>query len=366
MTREASPSVVIPSILIVDNEVANLQLLAGMLRERGYEPRPARSGKLALAAAEADPPDLILLDINMPEMSGYEVCQRIKADASLKDIPILFISASTETIDKVKAFSMGAVDYITKPFQVEEVYARVENHLGLRQLQNEVERYSHHLEELVQDQIKEIAMSQMATIFALSKLAESRDSDTGLHLERVRIYCRALAEEMRSTQRYGTIITKNYIDDLYHAAPLHDIGKVGIPDRILLKPGKLSAEEFELMKCHTKIGAETLRSVQLEYPGNAFIKLGIEIAQSHHEKWDGSGYPQGLAGEAIPLSARITAVADIYDALRSKRKYKPALSHSKATEIIFMSSGTHLDPAVVEVFRSLANEFAAVRARMKK
>lgn len=365
MTKAPS-SFVTPSILIVDNEVANLQLLAGMLRERGYEPRPARSGKLALAAAEADPPDLILLDINMPEMSGYEVCQRIKADANLKDIPILFISASTDTIDKVKAFSNGAVDYITKPFQVEEVYARVENHLGLRQLQNEVERYSHHLEELVQDQIKEIAMSQMATIFALSKLAESRDSDTGLHLERVRIYCRVLAEEMKSTQRYGTIITKDYIDDLYHAAPLHDIGKVGIPDQILLKPGKLSIEEFDLMKCHTTIGAETLRSVQLEYSGNAFITLGIEIAQSHHEKWDGSGYPQGLAGEAIPLSARITAVADIYDALRSKRKYKPALSHSKATEIIYMSSGTHLDPAVVEAFRSRANEFAAVRARMKK
>jgi len=313
-------------------------------------------------AARADPPDLILLDVDMPQMDGYEVCEHLKADERLKDIPIIFVSAVfTRAADKLKAFSLGAVDYVTKPFQAEEVYARVEAHLRLRRLQLEVERYSHELEDLVREKVEEIQSAQMTTIFALAKLAEYRDDDTGRHLERVAAYCRILAGDMRRDPKYAAVFTEQYVDNLSRAAPLHDIGKVAIPDAILLKPGKLSAEEFEEMKRHTTLGADTLRSVHAQYPGNAFLKMGIEIAESHHEKWDGSGYPQGLAGEAIPLAARIVAVADVYDAVRSKRSYKPARPHAAAREIIFESGGTHLDPAVVAAFAARADEFEAVR-----
>ena len=349
-----------PNVLIVDDAPANLELLAEILRERGIEPRPVLSGKLAIMAAQADPPDLILLDINMPEMNGFEVYARLKEDAAFKDIPVIFITALMEMADKLKAFSMGAVDYVTKPFQAEEVCARVETHLRLRKLQRDMATYNNHLEELVQEKIREISRSQMATIFALAKLAESRDSDTGQHLERVQALSRILACELRSMPPYSGIITDHYLENLYQAAPLHDIGKVGIPDAILLKPGKLSPAEFDEMKRHTGFGAETLKSVQAEYPGNSFIEMGIDIAQSHHEKFDGSGYPFGLKGEAIPLSASIVALADVYDAMRSKRPYKSALSHVEATDFITQSGGKHFNPHIVAAFIRRSGDFEAL------
>lgn len=349
-----------PTILVVDDVAVNLKLLAELLRKQGYEPRPVPSGKLALTAARADPPDLILLDINMPEMNGFEVCKQLKADVALKDIPLIFITGIAETADIVKAFSMGAVDYITKPFQLEEVCVRIETHLRLRRLQIEVEKYSNHLEDLVQNKIKEISRSQMATIFALAKLAESRDGETGRHLERVQILCRILACELRCVPHYRGIITDHYIDNLCQAAPLHDIGKVGIADAILLKQGGFSNEEHAQISHHTKIGAETLRSVHAEYPGNSMIAMGIDMAQSHHEKYDGTGYPERLSGDAIPLSARIVALADVYDALRSKRPYKPALSHPDAMEIIIKGRGMQFDPDIVDAFARLSSEFNAV------
>ena len=357
---ESELDVLKPSILIVDDAPANLELLAGILRRQGFEPRPVSGGMLALAAAKADPPNLILLDINMPEMSGFEVFEQLKADEALNNIPVIFITAFTETDDKVKAFSMGAVDYITKPFQIEEVCARVETHLRLRRFQNEMEKYNNHLEDLVQEKIKEISCSQMATIYALAKLAESRDGETGRHLERVRTLCRMLAEELRCVPYYSLTITDHYVEDIYQAAPLHDIGKVGIADAILLKQEKLSTEEHGQICLHTAIGADTLRSVHAEYPGNSLIAMGIDIAQSHHEKFDGTGYPQGLRGEAIPLSARIVAVADVYDAMRSRRPYKPALPHSEAMELIIRGGGTHFDPAIVAAFFRRTCEFEAV------
>jgi putative two-component system response regulator len=349
-----------PNVLIVDDAPANLELLAEILRERGIEPRPVLSGQQAIVAAQADPPDLILLDINMPVMNGFEVYARLKADATFKDIPVIFITALMETADKLKAFSMGAVDYVTKPFQAEEVCARVETHLRLRKLQRDMTTYNNHLEELVQEKIKEISRSQMATIFALAKLAESRDSDTGQHLERVQVLSRILACELRSIPMYAGIITDHYLETLYQAAPLHDIGKVGIPDAILLKPGKLSPAEFDEMKRHTGFGAETLKSVQASYPGNSFIEMGVDIAQSHHEKFDGSGYPFGVKGEAIPLSASIVALADVYDAMRSKRPYKSALSHVEATDFIIQSGGKHFNPHIVAAFIRRSGDFAAL------
>jgi len=352
------------NIMVVDDTPANLNLLEKMLQDKGYHVLAFPGGKMALNAATKSPPDLILLDINMPEMDGFEVCERLKADAALKEIPVIFISALTETADKVKAFAMGGVDYVNKPFQFEEVNSRVQTHLRLRKLQFELEKHNLHLEELVKEKVREISDSQLATINALAKLAESRDDDTGQHVERTRIFCIILAEKLRETSRYTGSIDAAYLENIYHAAPLHDIGKVGIPDNILLKPGKLTPEEFEIIKTHTVIGANTLQIARSKYPRNALINMGIAIARFHHEKWDGSGYPDGLAGEAIPLAARIVAVADVYDALRSKRPYKDAFTHEKSYAIIREGSGSHFDPALVEAFTAVESEFANIRAEM--
>jgi len=353
-----------PSILVVDDMPANLELLSGMLKDSHYKIRAALSGELALQSARNDPPELILLDINMPGMDGYEVCRRLKAEANLKDIPVIFLSALNEQMDKVKAFGVGGVDYVTKPFQFEEVCARVETHLRLRRMQLELERHNLHLEDLVREQIAEISDSQLAAIIALTKLAESRDDNTGAHIERTRTFARALAEKMRNNPVHTGSITESFIESIYHTASLHDIGKVGIKDNILLKPGKLTPEEFEIMKTHSIIGANTLQTARGKYPRSAFLNMGIDIARSHHEKWDGSGYPDGLAGEAIPLAARIMAVADVYDALRAERPYKPAFSHEKSSKIILENSGSHFDPAVIAAFRGIESGFSGILERI--
>lgn len=345
------------NILIVDDTPANLTLLSGMLKEKNYKVRPVPSGKLALKAVEAEPPDLILLDINMPEMNGFQVCEQLKSNIKYRDIPVLFISALTETLDKVKAFTCGGVDYITKPFQFEEVEARIETHLELR-------RYQKSLEDLVQEKVSEICASQMSTIFALSKLAESRDNDTGKHIERVQILCKILAERLALESPYAGALDEAFINCIYNASPLHDIGKVAIADSILLKTGKLAPEEFEIMKTHTVIGATTMQAVHELYPNNAFINMGISIARSHHERWDGKGYPDGLAGEKIPLESRIMAVADVYDALRSKRCYKESISRDQSRELIVGGRGTQFDPVLVAVFLKLEDEFNTIGCAM--
>jgi len=354
------------TIMVVDDTPANLKLLQQMLQTEGYIVRTFPRGAMALAAAANNPPDLILLDINMPDMNGFEVCDRLKADAVLKDIPVLFISALSEVEDKVKAFSHGGLDYITKPFHFEEVSARVETHLRLRKMQLEIERHNLHLEELVKEKVQEISDSQLAAIVALAKLAESRDDDTGHHVERTRTFCRVLATKLRENPRYANCIDDAFIEDIYQSTPLHDIGKVGITDNILLKPGRLTPDEFVIMKKHSVIGSKTLRAAQMQYPRNAFLNMGIDIAHSHHEKWDGSGYPDGLTCENIPLSARIMAVADVYDALRSIRAYKPALSHERSCEIILEGVGSHFDPAVIEAFSAVEAEFALIRDKMNE
>lgn len=352
------------NILIVDDTPANLRLLAGMLGEEGYRVRPVPNGRLALQSAAADPPDLILLDINMPEMDGYETCRRLKADPVLKTIPVIFVSALSETLDKVKAFGAGAVDYITKPFQVEEVLARVETHLINRQLHRQLEIHNRNLQALVADQVREIADSHIALILALSKLAESRDDDTGKHLERTQRYCRILAERLRREPEFCILIDDEFVDNIFHSSPLHDVGKVAIPDAVLCKPGKLTDDEFAVMKTHTIRGADTLRTVAQSYPNNSFVNMGIEIARSHHEKWNGTGYPDSLAGEDIPLAAAIMAVADVYDALTSKRCYKEAMPHDKSAAIILKDRGTHFAPRVVDAFGAMLDEFDRVRREL--
>jgi putative two-component system response regulator len=357
------------SILVVDDTPANLTLLSRMLGERGYRVRPVPSGSLALKAAASDPPDLVLLDISMPDMDGFEVCRRMKEDPRLRDVPVIFISALAETEGKVKAFQRGGVDYVTKPFQIDEVEARVEVHLRLRSAQAELARYNHYLEQLVEEKVKEISESQLATIFAMVKLAESRDDETGTHIWRVREYCLALANALRAVPDFTQTLTDPFVRDLYNAAPLHDIGKVGISDLILLKPDRHTPEEFAIMKTHTTIGAHTLSGVGEKYPRNSFVIMGVEIAHAHHERWDGSGYPRGLAGDAIPLAAQIMAIADVYDALRTARRYKPAFDHAASVKIITEGDGrtkpSHFDPRILPVFKATAEEFGEIYERLK-
>jgi len=337
-------------ILIVDDVPENLQILALMLKDQGYSVRPVSSGRMALKIAKANPPDLILLDITMPEMNGYEVCEMMKQDAVLKDIPVIFISALADTGDKLRAFETGGVDYITKPFKIQEIQARVATHLKLRLMQKELEHYSRNLEAMVQAQVKQISDTQLATIFALAKLAESRDDETGKHLERVQKMCRLLTTQLKLEEAAeADLLSDAFIEMLYHASPLHDIGKVGISDLVLLKPDKLTAAEFDIIKTHPIIGAETLAAVYREHP-NELLKIGIEIARYHHERWDGAGYPEGLSGEQIPLSARIMAVVDAYDAICSRRVYKEAMTHEEACKIIARDSGKHFDPRLAAVF----------------
>jgi putative two-component system response regulator len=356
------------SLLIVDDTPANLRLLSSMLAEEGYKVRSVINGQMALTAVKTAPPDLILLDINMPNMNGYQICQQLKSDESINDIPVIFISALDELHDKVKAFASGGIDYITKPFQLEEVLARVRTHLTLRKTQRELEaarsellETNHHLEERVQQQVLQLYSSQLATIFALAKLADSRDSDTGKHLDRASQYCRVMAEQLAKLPQYQEEIDDLFIEDLSTASALHDIGKVGIPDHILLKPGKLTEEEFEVMKTHTVIGAQALREVDQKYPGNKQLRMGIEIAESHHEKWDASGYPNQLAGLSIPLAARILALVDVYDALTSLRPYKTAFSHTKSCEIITADRSRQFDPDMVDCFLQVESQFAVIR-----
>ncbi len=351
-------------ILLVDDQVENLQILSDILESKGHEVLPVMSGKLAIETAEENPPDLVLLDVMMPEMDGFEVCRRLKAHPALNHIPIIFVSGLNDTAYKLGGFQAGGVDYITKPFHIEEVLARVETHLTLQRMRHELARYNLYLEDLVQKKVQEISDSQLATILALSKLAESRDDVTGEHIERTRMFCKIIAEELRNRSQYPEEVSESFIETIFHAAPLHDIGKVGIPDSFLLKADRLTSEEFEVLKSHALIGAKTLQTVHDQYPQNAIINMGISLARSHHEKWDGSGYPDRLKGEEIPLSARIMAVADVYDGLRSKRLYKEALTHDKCRNIIREESGKQFDPAVVDAFLARETEIADVYRMM--
>jgi len=283
-------------------------------------------------------------DLEMVSEAHLQLLKKAVAESRERQYRLLMVDGrikwvhvtSTTTIDSVEnpSWSHGTIQDITDMKLIEE----------------KLQKYNNHLEELVNDKVQEISESQMATIFALVKLSESRDDDTGAHIERTSSLCRLIAERLRALPHYMDIINDNYIDNIHMASPLHDIGKVGIPDAILLKPGKLTPSEFEIMKTHTILGFDTLYQVQKRYTQNSFLKMGMEIAKYHHEKWDGTGYPQGLSGERIPLSARIMALADVYDALRSKRVYKEAFSHEESSAIIEEGSGKHFDPLIIKVF----------------
>jgi len=346
----ADRSLEAPKVLLVDDNTANLQVLRENLDGLGYKLLIAKSGKSALEIVRKACPDLLLLDIMMPEMDGYEVCRRLKAAEESRHIPVIFLTAMADAEDEAKGLALGAVDYITKPINPDLVRARVRNHLELK-------RHRDHLEQLVQVKTREVQLTQAVMIESLATLAEYRDPETGGHIKRTQNYVKALAVKLKDHPRFRDLLDEQTIELLYLSAPLHDIGKVGVRDNILLKPGRLEDAEFAEMQKHTLFGEEALRITEQKLGKSTFLRHAREIAGSHQEKWDGSGYPRGLKGEAIPVSGRLMALADVYDALISKRVYKPPFPHAKAVQIIQEGRGTHFDPDVVDAFVALEETF---------
>lgn len=348
------------TILVIDDMQDNLSLMQALLKDK-YKVKDANNGEKGLRIASSENPlDLILLDTMMPDMDGYEVCRRLKADLVTRDIPVIFLTAKSDEEDEALGFDLGAVDYITKPVCPPVVMARVRAQLMLKAAADFLRDKNVFLEAEVSKRTREVRAIQDATIFALASLAETRDSDTCNHIRRTQRYIKSLAWKLSTHPRFSDFLTPQTIGLLFKSAPLHDIGKVGIPDRILLKPGKLTDEEFEIMKTHTTLGRDAIAHAEQELGEDvAFLTLAKEIVYSHQEKWDGSGYPQGLKGDEIPIAARLMAVADVYDALISRRVYKEPLSHERAVEIITQTSGRHFDPDVVEAFLAVQDNFHA-------
>jgi cyclic di-GMP phosphodiesterase len=354
------------TVLVVDDTEANVDILVDALGEL-YDVSVAMDGREAVETVGEEPPDLILLDIMMPEMDGYEVCETLKADERYAKIPIIFLTALTEIENKTKGFKMGAVDYITKPFEITEVQARVKTHLSLVLASRELEMQNEILEIKVAERTKELAVTQDITIHSLASLAETRDNETGGHILRTQRYVQVLARKLADHPTHEEALDKKTVDLLYKSAPLHDIGKVGVPDAILHKPGKLTDEEFATTKTHCELGYQALLKAEELFELDvrpSFLTHAKDIAYTHQEKWDGSGYPRGLKGEEIPLSGRIMAVADVYDALICKRVYKPPFTHEKAVAIISEGSGSHFDPDVVAAFLEIEETIKEVAAEL--
>jgi len=330
-------------ILIVDDDDIALDILGAALASSGYEVETAGNGIAALARIEQGDIRFVITDWEMPEMNGLALCQSVRRQAASGYVYMVLLTSHDSAQEIVEGMSAGADDFIVKPFNHAELTARVR--AGERVLSLE---------------------TRDTLIFALAKLAESRDQETGLHLERVQRYARRLAESLADYHDHATQVDTDFIRLVYQTSPLHDIGKVGVPDCVLQKPGKLTKQEFDVMKTHTTIGAQTLDAALANYPQTRFLQIARDIAKSHHERWDGAGYPEGLAGQEIPLAARIVAVADVYDALTSKRVYKKAYSHDVAYNIITADSGKHFDPRVVAAFVELENDFIEIRTRFSE
>jgi putative two-component system response regulator len=350
-----------PTVLIVDDTPDNVALLGSLLRGT-YRVKVATDGEKAIQiAASDDRPDLILLDIMMPGMDGYEVCRRLKEKPMTVDIPVIFLTARSDIEDEQRGLELGAVDYIIKPISPPIVVSRVKTHLQLKNARDFLRDKSAYLEKEVTRRTREISIIQDVTMVAMGSLAETRDNETGKHIRRTQHFMRALAVVLKDHYLPTESLTADMIELFYKSAPLHDIGKVGIPDHILLKPGKLAPEEFVIMKTHTTIGRDSIRTAEklLDSP-NSFLRFAGEIAWSHHERWDGAGYPRGLSRDAAPISGRLMAVADVYDALISKRVYKPAFPHERAVSIIREGAGSQFDPMIVDAFREISDQFLQI------
>lgn len=352
------------TVLVVDDTPDNLMLIAELLKGR-YRIKAAKSGERALHLLQSDPlPDLILLDVMMPGLSGYDVAERLKLDGRICDIPIIFLTSITATEDEIRGFSLGAADYITKPIVPAVLMARVDTHIKIKAVANFLRNQNEFLEQEVRRRTREVIAIQDVTIHAMASLAETRDNETGNHIRRTQHYIKVLAELLREHPRFRQFLDDETIKLLFKSAPLHDIGKIGIPDRILLKPGRLTPEEFEIMKTHTTLGRDAIQHAEDQLGIDVdFLHLAKEIAYGHQEKWDGSGYPQGVASDDIPISARLMAVADVYDALISRRVYKPGMPHEKAVEIIREGRGSHFDPDICDAFLVNAERFREIAER---
>ena len=349
------------TILIVDDEPTNLSVLMQLLRP-SYRVRAANSGEAALRAAASEPrPDLILLDVMMPGMDGYEVLARLRDDPTTASVPVLFVTAMAEADDEERGLTLGAADYVTKPIRPLVVQARVRTQLEAKRARDALSDRNALLEAEVRSRMAENDLIQTVSIRALAHLAEMRDTDTGLHIHRTQGIVRELAERLRHHPRFRAKLDPQSIELLVRSAPLHDIGKVAIPDAILLKPGKLTPEEWAIMQTHAARGADAIAQAEADVAEPvAFLSLAKEIARWHHERWDGGGYPDGLAGDDIPLPARLMAIADVFDALISPRVYKPAMSFEEARQVIEDGRGTHFDPAVATAFLDGFEEFVAI------
>lgn len=361
----------LPTILVVDDMPENLELYRRLLTPRGYVVAAANSGEQALTMVESAPPDVILLDLIMPGMDGFEVCERLKRNLSTRHIPIIMVTGVADHDANIRALEAGVDDFLTRPIDPVLLEARIRSSVKSKAMQDQILRYQKRLEddkqileERVRERTAEVERTQQATVFGLARLAESRDPETGEHLERMRRYVREIAIEMATWPKYDRIIDSGFVETLYYSSPLHDIGKVGIPDAILLKPGKLSPEEFDIMKTHALIGGDTLKDADEEAGGNSFLEMGRDIAYHHHEKWDGSGYPHGLLGPDIPLCARIVALGDAYDAMTTKRPYKEPFSHEKTRQLILEGAGKHFDPEVVKAFLKREQKFIRIQKEL--
>jgi putative two-component system response regulator len=368
MTAQAAPHLhsepEYQTVLVCDDAADSVGLISGLLADR-YQVKVATSGEDCLQTARKSPaPDLILLDILLPGIDGIDVCRQLKSDAATAHIPVIFLTGKSEDADEALGLQVGGADYITKPVNAAILMARVASQLQLKASRDFLRSKADFLETEVARRTAEMEAAQDAAILALSMLAETRDADTGNHIRRTQHYVKALALHLREHPKFTGQFDDRTVAMLFKSAPLHDIGKVGIPDRILLKPGRLDAEEFSIMKTHTTIGyealaqAERVLGVPLEH-----LRFAKEIAHSHQEKWDGSGYPQGLKGDDIPVSARLMALADVYDALISTRVYKTGVSHTQAVQMIFQGRGQHFDPDMVDAFIEIQDEFAAIALR---
>ncbi|RZT76339.1 putative two-component system response regulator [Azospira oryzae] len=365
------------TILVVDDTGENLTVIGGLLQPF-FRVRVANSGMRALKVARSDPrPDLILLDVMMPEMDGYAVLAELRQDPYTRDIPVMFVTAMDGDQDEEYGLSLGAVDYITKPIRPAILLARVRTHLELKDARDWLRDQNGYLEGEVSRRMRENDLIKDVSLNALALLAEKRDNETGNHLYRTQAYVEALMQQLQDHPRFRHALSAAQRQLIAKAAPLHDIGKVGIPDQILLKPARLTPEEFEIMKTHSLIGAEAIeaaiervvggdRARLDELQGNTpldFLVVARHIALGHHEKWDGSGYPQGLRGDAIPIPARLMALADVFDALTCKRHYKKAFPLEQAVALLVEGRGTHFDPDVVDAFLAIQDRFADIAQR---
>ena len=351
-------------ILIVDDMPENLSVLGELLHGAGYHVKVATNGLTALNLANQQPrPSLILLDVMMPEMDGHEVLRQLRSNINTREIPVIFLTAMNSEDDEERAFGEGIADYITKPLKPALALARVRSQLLVRQARRWLQDQNLALEAEVKRRMQENDLIQAVSIRALAHLAETRDNETGAHIQRTQGYIRLLATRLADHPRFATTLNNKYIEVLSRSAPLHDIGKVGIPDHILLKPEKLTPDEWVIMKTHTTIGSDAIALAERDIDTSVeFLRQAKEIARSHHERWDGTGYPDGLAGDTIPLSARLMAIADVFDALISKRVYKPAITFSEVHRIMQEGRDKHFDPDIIDNFLAGYKEFEAIAA----